>query len=278
MSISWSDFWQNVRDEFGHVAALFARKKKPTKKPKGDNMTAYAIVRESTRLTDGDAVRLAEAATLQNLDVAAGWDMAPRKSFVLSSGQPLPKFAVLCRLRDTAAGDPDGAVAYHTVEDGVPVVHVLVDVAMGLPVADADGNPLSPLDNVSCALTHENTEEGGDAFCVTISPRGDGTSEPQEECDRCQGYSYRKTLSDGSTMAVTDFLLPAAFGDGSQSRPFDHLDKLKHARDIGKGGYCVVIKADGRESEVFGDRKAALAYSRAMLDKHAPHVLRASIP
>jgi len=173
---------------------------------------------------------------------------------------------VLTLFRDSTPDDPQGALAYHWENDeGRPQVDILVDTILSQPNATRD--------DVCIAAGHEFCETEGDEFADDWSDRGDGKEEPKEFCDRVQGYSYPKTITDAQgqahTLQCTDFLLHEAFNNTPPAgAKFDFMGKLSSPREIGAGGYTVTRTAGTDETQVMGDVKAALAYSHKTLEKH----------
>jgi len=227
----------------------------------------FGCARETAKITDADLAVMVEANHAQLVDdFCPAWSAAPAAVVVLAIGAASE---IACHLRDARADDPLQALAFHTVEGGAPAIHVLVDRILAQPGA--------ALDDVSCALGHELMECLGDAFCDLWSNRGDGTEEPREVVDRVQGGRYIKTLhrSDGSTIqiAVSNFLLPEAFNDDAPAgTKFDWVGQLKHPRDIAPGGYTIINDTTTSAKTVFGDHRAALAFSQGALVKHGVDV------
>lgn len=224
-------------------------------------MSLYALVRTSTKITDADVLRLLEANQRQLVeDFAPAWGIVASKLVIAAPAQPLPAGAIPVNLRDALSTDPPEALAFHAVESGRPVVHVLVDRIVSLSSA--------ALNAVSCALGHEIMESDEDLYTDEWSEVGDGTEEPREVVDRVQSGSYLKQLSDGSSLAVTNFLFPAAFNSSATSGPFDQCGLLKHPRDVAPGAYKYTRPVGGGATTVFGDKAAALCYSHGAAVRH----------
>lgn len=220
-------------------------------------VTVYQLRRSTSTITDAEVLRLLEANQLQqDRDFAPAWGLVPARILIASADQPIPPCAVGCQLRDARPDDDPDALAYHTVEDGRSTIHVLVDRILAQPGAT--------LDDVSCALGHEILEEREDFGADESSDRDDGSEEPFEVVDRVQDTRYPKTLSDGTKLAVTNFLLPAAFVPGSEG-PWDFLGLLKERGGQTPGGYHLE-RQPGGQWNVAGDARACLRFSRRCID------------
>ncbi len=170
--------------------------------------------------------------------------------------------------RDSTATDPAGALAYHTVEDGRPAAHILVDRIL------ASSGP----DDISEAASHEMIEIEGNEYGDEWSDRGDGTEEPHELCDRLQGSGYFKELKNcGQVTArvkVANFLYPEAFNDEAPAgAQFDHMRAITYPRDKTPDGYFIARPVNGAGvTTVMGSVRHALAFSLGALERHGVDV------
>jgi hypothetical protein len=180
-------------------------------------------------------------------DVARFWPYA-QDGVVRPGSGPSDVGATECPARIIPVLDVQGAIAYHDDANGYP------DVFLG-------SDTCSTLDDVTSALSHENTEICGDPNCdqwVTVPsgialPQGlvAGMQIAQETDDPLQDRTYRI----GNTL-VADFVLPAYF-DLSISGPTSLGELLGGPRlepfNRTPGGYQLVRNADGSgETQAFG--------------------------
>lgn len=237
--------------------------------------------RDSIHVTAQDFADMIAAAALQQAeDFAPTWGVEPAAviaTFAENLGQPIDGKMVPVALRVTNGTDPDGAIAYHWVDPTTkePAIVVLTDVVASM---SAGSSSSTFLDNLAVAVTHEICECREDLFSDEWAELPDGRLEAKEACDRVQSASYGKTVKriDGSTavVQVTDFLTPDGFALVPTGEKADFMDVLPRAtpravlpdKGDGKGGgYAIVRNADGSETQVDGDRRAALRYSHGAL-------------
>lgn len=234
------------------------------------------------RVSDRDFEIAVLAARAQQVDFADGWgrdvaEVTTKPPLLCEDGL----ITIPVTLRESIrVVDPEGAVAYHsTDENGNPYVAVLTDV-----VAELIGKFL---DQLTIALTHEIPETVEDLYgnewadlpngyrTPEGKPLPDGSQQAHEACDRVQSASYAKevTCADGTiaNAQVSNFLLPPGFSSTEGLR-YDYMRLLKHPAetlaDNGNGdggGYLIARTPGGKEAEVFGDKRAALAYSHHTL-------------
>jgi hypothetical protein len=190
---------------------------------------------------------MAEALTTQvERDFAPVWGIAPVKVTVGGRGEKIHFF-------DSAheAGD----LGYHNLDPrGRPYAHVYAAPAM-----THGSDWTSGTDAISATASHEVLEMLVDPTAMDFSFNGGRTLWAREVSDPVQEdlYSIR---ARGSTVAVSDFVLPAFFNPFSTG-PFDHLRVLKTSFSLAKGGYAVCerrrpdFEKDGRRFGVTFDKK-----------------------
>jgi hypothetical protein len=150
-----------------------------------------------------------------------------------------------------------GALGYHSEDND------LVDgFVFAQPVIDNGGVVLhDPKNNqnvsVASVLSHEICEMFGDRYANFWA---DGPALPEgseyalELGDPVEADSYDITLTDGSLVSVSNFVLPSWFNPQGTSKdgPFDYLKKLTKPFSMTKGGYLIVMKS-GVVNQVFGE-------------------------
>jgi len=134
----------------------------------------------------------------------------------LASRQPADTAAFF---RDTIP--VDGALAYHTVVNGVPDIELGVDLFASL---GDEG------DSLSAGAGHEILELLGDPGANLWEDMGNGIMRPREECDTVQNTGYK--ASNGLWM--TNFLLRSAWIPGAAG-PWDYLGVMKSQDDYSNG-------------------------------------------
>ncbi len=139
--------------------------------------------------------------------------------------------------RDTL--DVQGALAYHTVVNGVPDIEIGVDLFTTL------GTTYSPGDEpMSQGCGHELLETLGDIGANCWEGMGTGVMRAREECDTVQNTGY--AASNGLWM--TNFLLRAAWIPGAAG-PWDYMAVMK-AQDDYSNGYEVQASPPSTTTQV----------------------------
>jgi hypothetical protein len=151
---------------------------------------------------------------------------------------------IAVNFRDTIPEAP-GALAYHTVTNGVPDIELGVDLFASL----TEGQ-----ESLSCGLSHEVLEMLGDPGANLWSDRQDagGHMDARELCDFVQNTSYQ--ASNGVTLSnfvLGAFFIPASVG------PWDFLDVMKSQYDV-RHGYGIQAPSPQENTQIGGIR-AALA-------------------
>jgi hypothetical protein len=127
---------------------------------------------------------------------------------------------IAIHLRDAIPEAP-GALAYHTVTNGIPDIEIGVDLFTSL----TEG-----LDSVSAGGSHEVLETLGDVGANGWKDKGAGIMGAEEVADPVQNTCY--PTKTGPT--VSNFVLPSYFIPGSAG-PWDHLGVMKTQDDISNG-------------------------------------------
>jgi hypothetical protein len=188
--------------------------------------------------------------------VAPAWAIsAPHCQFVHDSAL-VPLGAYRLWILD----DPDtaGALGYHDVDpDGQPYGRVFC-----APTLDNGGTILTGPDSVSVTISHEACETALDPDVTAWSQLPSGELEALELCDRVEAISY-----EHNGVALSDFLLPAAFRARASDTQFDYMVQLTNARDIAPEGYRIVMNG-GRVSQEFGSDKASRRFLSSKAKAH----------
>jgi hypothetical protein len=142
------------------------------------------------------------------------------------------------------ADDP-GALAYHTVEDGLPLSKVFVRTT------------LAAHELVSVSASHELVECLVDPSCGMTASEADGSIAALEAADPVE-----ETTFPINGFEMSDFVTPAYFEDFHKpnSVPFDHCGVIQKPFQLAPGGYQSV-QQKGVWTEVFGSRDKELRFS-----------------
>jgi hypothetical protein len=142
-------------------------------------------------------------------------------------------FALLATLADAP-----GAIAYHTANgNGMPL---LFD---GVTLSDTLNGPGN---SVSVAISHELLETAYDEGANVWVDSGDGTEHAQEVCDPVEQQTYPVTLTDGTQIWVSNFVLRAWWVQG-RSGPYSYGARALQVQDcpgplltLPGGGYQIM--------------------------------------
>lgn len=204
-----------------------------------------------------------------NTDLKRAWstdDIVVAPGLQLASPTEWPAYVM------NSLDDPN-ALAYHTTENGYPVLMVGRDV-----ILNNGGTILSGSNSISAALSHEIGETLIDEFCdywaralprlTVLAQQPHAKFVALEPFDPVQDGSYEVTTLEG-TASVSNFVFPEWFRAGASTRGFDHLGILQAAQTITSGGY---VELDTGE-QIFGERvsafKRALLRTRSRRKRHA---------
>jgi hypothetical protein len=169
------------------------------------------------QLPDDDAAKIIQALNVQNQDMVAAWGPAEQATHVLvDDAGSAPAGAVLAYFLYNA--DVAGALGYHATDpNGNPYIRVFVET-----ILSNGGTSLVGSLSVSVCAGHEADEEAADPSCTATATDANGNVWALEVSDPVESSSYNVTISDGSQVAVSNFVYPAFFDTAGQS-PFDHL-------------------------------------------------------
>lgn len=185
-------------------------------------MTQIAVVNKSLSATNvAEVVAAIQKQVTRDLAPAHGVSA----TIFDSTHHTVPPGAWPCYLLDHS--DVDGALGYHDLVKGTPVLKVFVadDIADGL--------------SWSVTLSHEVIEALGDPGCQLASDLGNGRFVGFEHGDPVEDDRYGY-LIDG--VMVSDFVLPSWYQAGSKG-PWDFARHLKAPLSLLPGGYASVYQA-----------------------------------
>jgi hypothetical protein len=208
------------------------------------------LINQSSAVDDGQVRNIAAACTIQLREhVGPAWNIAEPIQVVVGETPGAYPFYLVDEIPEAP-----GALAYHTVEHGVPTGRIGVLTT------------LRAHESIESATSHEAVELQCDIFCASWSFSSRlGCLVATEACDPVQSESYEIDVN-GTKVEVSNFVTPAYFADDPSGAKVDHLGSLGRSFDVARGGYQVQMKA-GKVHNVFGqafpdELKAAKAASR----------------
>lgn len=217
------------------------------------------IVQNATKLvTDAEATKMAEAISAQvTSDLAPAWDRRPAQVLFVPRGQPVDPKAILCALLDSS--DSPGALGYHDeLPDGREYAKIFCKPVMengGVALAGREGAV-----SIASVLSHEVCEAFVDPACNAWCDGPLKVAKKKyaavalEVGDPVEAGSYNVTTSDGTVVSVSDFVHPAWFDPKAPAGSrFNQLNTLTAPLTMTPGGYLIVRKSGGIESQVFGE-------------------------
>jgi hypothetical protein len=223
-------------------------------------MTRYAVVNQSTAVSDNDAYTMWHATKDQlYYHVAPAWERKFVDSIfidsvtLLKSGVPAGVFPIY--LLDNP--DVANALGYHTEDPGGKIYgRVFAE-----PVLQNGGSALAGSLSISSVLSHEIMEFFVDKHCQLWADRGDGTMVAYEVGDPVESDSYtvHTTNKQGVKVpvSVSNFVLDAWF-DVQATAPgtrYDWMKKVTAPLQMTTGGYGVILNVGtGQVSQIFGSR------------------------
>lgn len=157
---------------------------------------------------------------------------------------------IACNFRDTIPEAP-GALAYHTITNGIPDIELGVDLFSSLTDQG---------ESLSSGGSHELLEMFLDPGANRWADKATGMMAALEACDVVQNTGY--AASNG--MFVSNFLCRSYFNPGA-SGPYDYLQAMSSADDI-SNGYEIQAISPTNVSQVGGE----LDESKRMIYRTAP--------
>lgn len=213
----------------------------PTPVPPAAGTTVAWINESQGTLSDADAAKIVEALNLQVPHLQKAWPQVGQLTHVVATTSTVPAGAVKAYFLPNA--DVAGALGYHDVDPhGDPYIRVFTETVLG-----AGGTALSGALSISTCASHEACEEACDPGCQSTATAANGDAWAVEVSDPVESDFYTVTLSDGTQVAVSDFVTPAFF-DKSATTGFDYMSIINAPFTIAPGGYAII-----NNKQVFGD-------------------------
>jgi hypothetical protein len=213
--------------------------------------TGGAPCQDGTILTPAILGQIAEACTIQlNRDYGCDDRARAGTSDAIQPGERLYIFR-------NGLPEAPGALAYHAV-DGSGVEFGFEDWSSCSSATGPGG--------ASVGASHECLETKGDPGCNQSSNDGQGTLHANERCDACETQWYPITISDGTAVFVSNFLLDAWYIPGHPP-PYTYMTANGIEGGVecpgpmltapGHGGNYQSVQPDpGGETQIFALRKA----------------------
>lgn len=206
----------------------------------------------STLVTDEQAATMTRACAYQaRFHLAPDWNRIPTQvTFQPRAQLSTPTNAWVITIYDDA--DQAGDLGWHTEENGIVYGRVFAR-----PSLDNGSSVFAGPYAVSSVLSHEVLETVLDPnvslWAVSGQDReGNPIAHALEACDAVEDGTYE--IRDLRTsVAVSNYVLPAWADPEARRGPFDHLNQLTAPFRTTPGGYQVVW-TEGQQSQVFGAR------------------------
>jgi hypothetical protein len=211
----------------------------------------FALLNKSTLLTDVGQLNSMAAAgvSIANEAFLLAWSRVPIDGAFYSDESGVPPDAWVITILDTS--DQEGALGYHDEGPTGPDATVLVK-----PVLDAGGGILDggSIDvSVASVFGHELFELLIDPFIDDWTQMADGRFLAKEVCDPVENVSIPVTLPDGTSVSMSNGVLPAYFDARAQSGPYDIAGQVSAPFQLLPKGYQIVYDPQtGQTSQVFG--------------------------
>jgi len=218
------------------------------------------IANQSSVVKDNDVILMVEACNILMPSVAKAWKVTcPIVKYIdekNATSEIKKETDWLFHIIDTDASVPD-ALAFHTVENNLVDGYILAKTIMdngGVLLYGGDEN--KEAETIASALFHELVEALGDPECNawwknnkntinSLDTNGNPTVIKNvkyvaaELCDPVQGNIVVVTLSNGTKVGLSDFVLPAWSEPTNKTGPYNYTETLKAPFVIDKGGYAV---------------------------------------
>jgi hypothetical protein len=180
---------------------------------------------------------------------APAWGRTPTLTKAIADETAAPPGSTVVLLMDDS--DQAGALGYHSEDEQGRVFGRV----FARPSLSHGGTVLGGANSVSATLSHEVLEAFIDPTCMLWSDRGDEKQTVAYEIgDPVEDEGYPVTIQ-GATTYVSNFVTPAWFDPQAKAGPFDYLGTIKAPLTLSKGGYVVVLGANGQPQNIFGDQR-----------------------
>lgn len=205
----------------------------------GMGARAFAVVNESTVVSDDDVQTMTDAVAQQVADhLAPAWNMLGASvTFYPGGAGTAPAGAWLVRVQDLS--DIPGDAGYHTLVGGAPEAFVFAKT-----ITDGGGGVLThgamyATYCVAQVLSHEVCETMIDAKLQALADDFDSHAWLVEVGDVCNVFGY---LIDGVQMS--DFGLPS-WWDPNGAAPYSYADSIPGPFSLAAGTYCFRYDTSG---------------------------------
>lgn len=195
-----------------------------------------SVINRSTVVSDSEIARIVE---LTNLVMARDFAPAYERLFgpghwqyVVGGNHRIKSYFV-----DTDKDVP-GALAFHDLQAGVPVLFTLAGTIL------QTGAAMFGPDGVLSAHLHEAEETFNDAACNLTARGPDGRVWWREVCDAVQGMDYK---IGGTDAYAPNFCKAHWFNPDSPDDDVDHVGGLSEPFTVAPHGYQVVASCGGEQ-------------------------------
>lgn len=174
---------------------------------------------------------------------------------------------VAINVRHATAEDPQGALAWHQVTNGVPDIEINLDSTSGLT---GDSQALD------VCVSHEVEETATDAGANLLADNGNGKVSAREACDRVEDQFF--SASNG--LHMSNFLTPPAWIPGAAG-PYDYMQVLTAQLDANgnvtmtPGGYDIEATAPSDYSDVTPQDRVVSGSTEHVTSAGARKIVRA---
>jgi hypothetical protein len=211
-----------------------------------------AVLNQSTKVTDADALTMTKAiATQVRLDAAPIWDKTPATVVFYAAKDTkslqaeVPSQAHGITIVDDIPDAPQGVLGYHTEDQGGKIWGIVA----ANPSLENGAQVLTGDWSVSSILSHEILEMFVDPNCNLWASNGNRRVYSVEVCDPVEAPTY-----EVNGVSVSNFITPAWFDPlaaDNEKKAFDKLGLLKKPFTLLKGGY-LVYSSSGKEQQEEG--------------------------
>lgn len=239
---------EDKRSAQAEVAPIATMKSTPVIVKEGLNINTINIIDKSTTVDDRSFKAMCEACQIQlEHHVAPLWG---KESWQLVFNQPENVGFPVVIVDDA---DSAGRLGFHTQSPGGKVwARVFVN-----SIKKAGGSLLQGPLSVSAILSHEVVEAYCDPNVNLWAVRADGALVAYEIVDPVEDDFYDITISDGTKVSVSNFVLPSWFNyQAPLDDRFDYMRKVGKPFAMTKGGYMVTMNPlTGVIKNVFGSKE-----------------------
>lgn len=209
------------------------------------------VVNQSTAVTDAEVAKMVLALNTTLPTFIRDWKLDPAQAAVLSNTATLPTGSSNINVLIMDTTDISGIPAYHTLYSGTSTVKVFAQTILTAGGASLyEDTRTKP--TVSQVLCHEVLEAIADTKCTSwfINPTS-GALYASEIADPVDGNIKVVRLTDGTRVAVSDWVLPAWYDARNTVGPYNNLDTLSAPFALAPTGYAMITSA-GDVNYIYG--------------------------